>query len=82
MDCYYKLRQLFYYKLRQVLQSAMDLSQIATDITKCDDYYKLRQYSSTTLPSQKKEKLTTGFSGGEQMTKSGNTTNRGWVCFF
>ena len=33
-----------YYKLRQVLQSAMDLLQIATDITKCDDYYKLRQY--------------------------------------
>ena len=51
MDCYYKLRQLFYYKVRQgllqigkVLQSAMDLLQIATDITKCDDYYKLRQY--------------------------------------
>ena len=34
-----------YYKLRQVLQSAMDLLQIATGITKCDDYYKLRQYS-------------------------------------
>ena len=32
-----------YYKLRQVLQSAMDLLQIATGITKCDDYYKLRQ---------------------------------------
>ena len=49
MDCYYKLRQLFYYKvyykLRQVLQSAMDLLQIATGITKCDDYYKLRQYT-------------------------------------
>ena len=45
MDCYYKLRQLFYYKLRQVLQSAMDLLQIATGIAKCDDYYKLRQYS-------------------------------------
>ena len=35
-----------YYKLRQVLQSAMDLLQIATGITKCDDYYKLRQYNS------------------------------------
>ena len=35
-----------YYKLRQVLQSAMDLLQIATAITKCDDYYKLRQYTS------------------------------------
>ena len=34
-----------YYKLGQVLQSAMDLLQIATGITKCDDYYKLRQYS-------------------------------------
>ena len=34
-----------YYKLRQVLQSVMDLLQIATGITKCDDYYKLRQYS-------------------------------------
>ena len=33
-----------YYKLRQVLQRAMDLLQIATGITKCDDYYKLRQY--------------------------------------
>ena len=33
-----------YYKLRQVLQSAMDLLQSATGITKCDDYYKLRQY--------------------------------------
>ena len=32
-----------YYKLRQVLQSTMDLLQIATGITKCDDYYKLRQ---------------------------------------
>ena len=49
---YYKLRQLSLlqiamdgcYKLRQVLQSAMDLLQIATGITKCDDYYKLRQY--------------------------------------
>ena len=38
MDSYYKLRQLFfikkcdavYYKLRQVLQSAMNLLQIAT----------------------------------------------------
>ena len=33
-----------YYKLRQVLRSAMDLLQIARGITKCDDYYKLRQY--------------------------------------
>ena len=33
-----------YYKLRQVLQSRMNLLQIATGNTKCDDYYKLRQY--------------------------------------
>ena len=38
MDSYYKLRQLFYYKVRH------GLLQIATGITKCDDYYKLRQY--------------------------------------
>ena len=42
-DRYYKLRWI-YYKLRQVLQTAMDLLQIATGITKCHDYYKLRQY--------------------------------------
>ena len=56
MDSYYKLRQLFitkcdavYYKLRQVFQSAMNLLQIATGITKCDEfitncdrYYKVR----------------------------------------
>ena len=38
MDCYYKLRHLFYYKVRH------GLLQIATGITKCYDYYKLRQY--------------------------------------
>ena len=37
-----------YYKLRQVLQSTMNLFQIATGITKCDDYYKLRQYKFIT----------------------------------
>ena len=37
MDSYYKLRQLFYYKVRY------GLLQIATGITKCDYYYKLRQ---------------------------------------
>ena len=31
--------------LKKLLQSAMELLQIATDITKCDDYYKLRQYN-------------------------------------
>ena len=39
MDSYYKLRQLFYYKVRH------GLLQIATGITKGDDYYKLRQYT-------------------------------------
>ena len=43
MDSYYKLRQLFYYKVRHVLL------QIATGITKCDDYYNLRQYSISRL---------------------------------
>ena len=42
-DRYYKERRI-YYELRQVLQSTTDLLQIATGITKCDDYYKLRQY--------------------------------------
>ena len=41
MDSYYKLRQLFYYKVRH------GLLQIATGITKCDDYYKLRQYKNS-----------------------------------
>ena len=41
-----------YYKLRQVLQSAMDLLQIATGITKGDDYYKLRQYKRVMLHVQ------------------------------
>ena len=40
-----------YYKLRQVLQSPMNLLQIATGITKCDDYYKLRQYTEWGNPS-------------------------------
>ena len=41
-----------YYKFRQVFQSAINLLQIATDITKCDDYYKLRQYASLFLVEQ------------------------------
>ena len=40
---YYKLRQLFYYKVR------LGFLQVATGITKCDDYYKLRQYNYPTL---------------------------------
>ena len=39
---YYKMRQ-FYDKMRQLLQTI--LLQNATVITKCDVYYKLRQYS-------------------------------------
>ena len=35
----YKLRQLFYYQVRH------GLLQITTGVTKCDDYYKLRQYN-------------------------------------
>ena len=53
MDSYYKLRQLFYYKVRH------GLFQISTGITKCDefitncdkkkwdDYYKLPQYKGS-----------------------------------
>ena len=44
----YKL-QITNYKLRQVLQSAMDLLQIATGITRCDDHYKLRQCNVQSL---------------------------------
>ena len=36
-----------YYKLQQVLRSAIDLLQIVTGISKCDDYYKLRQYKES-----------------------------------
>ena len=33
-----------YYKVRQLLQSVTILLQSATGITKCNDYYKVRQY--------------------------------------
>ena len=53
MVCYNKVRQIFitkcdkcYYKVRQVLQSVTILLQSATGITKCDDYYKVRQYKA------------------------------------
>ena len=42
---YYKMWQ-FYYKMRQLLQIATILLQNATVITKCDGYYKLRQYKA------------------------------------
>ena len=52
-EVYYKMRQVFYYKMRQfyckmrqLLQNATILLQNPTVITKCDVYYKLRQYRS------------------------------------
>ena len=57
MDSCYKLRQLFYYKVRHVLlQIATGVTKcdgfitIATGITKWDDYYKLRQYTRQLTP--------------------------------
>ena len=41
---YNKMRQ-FYWKMRQLFQNAMILLQNVTVITKCDVYYKLRQYT-------------------------------------
>ena len=41
---YYKMRQ-FYYKMQQLLQIVRNLLQNATVITKCDVYYKLRWYN-------------------------------------
>ena len=41
---FYKMRQ-FSYKMRQLLQNATILLQNMTVITKCDVYYKLRQYN-------------------------------------
>ena len=38
--------------MRQILQSVTILLQSATGITKCDDYYKVRQYSVTLLTYQ------------------------------
>ena len=39
---YYKVRQLFYYKVRQVLlQSATGITKCDNFITKCDRYYKV-----------------------------------------
>ena len=41
---YYKMRR-FYYKMRELLQIATILLQNATAITKCNVYYNLRQYT-------------------------------------
>ena len=38
---YYKIRQVFYYKMRQLLQNASILLQSVTVITKCDVDYKI-----------------------------------------
>ena len=80
---YYKLRQLFlitkcdtvYYKLRQALQSAMNLLQIARGITKCDDYYKLRQYTEWGNPSSETHGQSVG-SGERAWRKFSSTGQR------
>ena len=42
MDCYYKLRQLFYYKVRHgLLQIATGITKCDEFITNCDRYYKV-----------------------------------------
>ena len=44
MVCYYKVPQLFYYKVRQVLlRSATGITKCDNFITKCDRYYKVRR---------------------------------------
>ena len=43
MDCYYKLRHLFYYKVRHgLLQIATSITKCDGFITNCDRYYKVR----------------------------------------
>ena len=43
MDRFYKLRQLFYYKVRQgLLQIATGITKCDGFITNCDRYYKVR----------------------------------------
>ena len=41
---YINVDEVSWITLKKSLQSAMELLQIAAGITKCDDYYKLRQY--------------------------------------
>ena len=44
--CYYKVRQLFYYKVRHVLlQSVTGITKCDNFIAKCDRYYKVQQYT-------------------------------------
>ena len=62
---YYKMRQ-FYYKMRQLLQNATILLQNAPGITKCDVYYKLRQYNCQYCTSRAiKLQIFFGFSDNE-----------------
>ena len=55
MDSYYKLRQLFYYKVRQgLLQVATGITKCDRFITNCDRYYKVRwllQIRTVALPT-------------------------------
>ena len=64
-----------YYKLRQALQSAMNLLQIAAGITKCDDYYKLRQYTEWGNPSSETHGQSVG-SGERAWRKFSSTGQR------
>ena len=45
MDCYYKLRQLFYYKVRHgLLQIVTGITKSNGFITNCDRYYNISLY--------------------------------------
>ena len=46
---YINVDEVSWMTLKKLLHSAMELLQIATGITKCDDYYKLRQYTRSDL---------------------------------
>ena len=50
-EVYYKMRQSFYYKMWQLLQIVTTLLQNTTVITKCNVYYKLRQYTFLSSPA-------------------------------
>ena len=48
MICYYKVRQLFYYKVRKVLLlSATGITKCDNFITNCHRYYKVRRLLRT-----------------------------------
>ena len=48
-EVYYKMCQVFYYKMQELLQNMATLLQNVTIITKCNVYYKLRQYTQQLL---------------------------------